>query len=97
MHSGVGEEVEAEAEAEDKLGEEGIGMMHEEEADPRAPLGSFAQRAMESIKRTSSWESVLQSGRRLTKRGTSRTFTESTGTSPDVSTASSPTRTTQLV
>ena len=45
MHSGVGEEVEAEAEAEDKLGEEGIGMMHEEEADSRAPLGSFAQRA----------------------------------------------------
>ena len=84
MHSGVGEEVEAEAEAEDKLGEEGIGMMHEEEADSRAPLGSFAQRAMESIKRISSWESVLQSGRKPTRMGTFKTSMESMVILPDV-------------
>ena len=84
MHSGVGEEVEAEAEAEDKLGGKGGGMMHEEEADSRAPPGLFAQRAMESIKRISSWESVLQSGRKPTRMGTFRTTTENMVILPDV-------------
>ena len=73
MHSGVGEEVEAKEEAEDKLGGEGGSTMHEEGADFRAPLGPFAQRAMGNIKSTSSWESVLQSGKKPTRMVSSRT------------------------
>ena len=69
-HSGVGEEVEAKEEDEDKLGGEGGSTMHEEGADSRAPLGPFAQRAMGSIKSTSSWESALQSGKEPTRTDT---------------------------
>ena len=84
MLSGVGEEVEAEAEAEDKMGGEGIGMMHEEEADSRAPPGPFERRAMGSIKRISSWELVLQSGRKPTRMGTPKTTMGNMVILPDV-------------
>ena len=83
-HSGVGEEVEAEAEAEDKLGGEGGGTIHEAEGDTRAPLGPFDQRATGSIKSISLWESVLRSGRKRTRTDSSRTIMGSTVTLPDV-------------